>query len=181
MTVKIFKIQHRVTKLFSTGTAYPRWSNKGKTWDNRNSLSSHMSLVGSKDIRSKYKDADIIEFELTPKETVSCADYADIMERNYALRRKYGTYFTDLVTKLEKANTINDYRWLIALHGYMNEDRRKQIAKSLKDLGIKKTEIRSTQNCYAFRDRSQAMLFKLGLGESAQSFDLTTLEELQNV
>ena len=54
----IYKIQ-RDDGLFSLGGEYPFWSEKGRTWNNRASVSSHIKQTGF-----KYpSDAVIVEVE----------------------------------------------------------------------------------------------------------------------
>ncbi len=41
--ITVFKIRSKTTGMFSTGGNYPKWTKKGKTWNMRGHVSSHLS------------------------------------------------------------------------------------------------------------------------------------------
>lgn len=38
----MFKIRHKITGMFSSGGAYPKWSRKGKTWSSYGHVMQHL-------------------------------------------------------------------------------------------------------------------------------------------
>lgn len=66
--MKIYKIRHKATGLFSTGGNEPKWTTMGKTWTKLSYVHSHLSQSYLKP--DVYNDAEIVESEviLTPIE-----------------------------------------------------------------------------------------------------------------
>jgi hypothetical protein len=70
----VFKLQDRITGLFSSGSSVPMFSKKGKVWKQRGHLINHLRLWES---CRKCKCPDswaIIEYELIEKSTESVFD-----------------------------------------------------------------------------------------------------------
>lgn len=62
--MKYYKIHKKGTDLYSTGGMTPDWSKKGKVWTNIGHLKNH--LHGLMNGAVDYRDAEIIELEMTP-------------------------------------------------------------------------------------------------------------------
>jgi hypothetical protein len=65
MKISLYKIRHKTTGLFSSGGAHPRWTKKGKAWTNIGHIKTHFQGVPDHILRSTYKDAEIVEYEVT--------------------------------------------------------------------------------------------------------------------
>lgn len=94
--MKVFKIRHKETGLFSTGGLSPTWSKQGKVWQRLSYVHNHISMfVESYRPNSVYKDAEVVEAEITeilhPIEPVS----KYLLERIEVRIR----YYEDLVKK----------------------------------------------------------------------------------
>ena len=64
--MKVYKIRDKETGLFSTGGLSPTWSRTGKVWQRIGHVRSHINqLVNEKTIPSAYKNAEIVEAEIT--------------------------------------------------------------------------------------------------------------------
>jgi len=60
-----YKIRHRVTGLYSKGTAYNQWSEKGKTFDTLGKLRSYITRCLNDDYMCKFLgDFQVIEYEV---------------------------------------------------------------------------------------------------------------------
>lgn len=68
MTETHYKIRHRVTKLYSKGTAYNQWSDKGKTFDTIGKLRSYITRCMNDDYMRKFL-GDFEVVELTVQQT----------------------------------------------------------------------------------------------------------------
>lgn len=63
MTEIHYKIRHRVTKLYSKGTSYNQWSDKGKTFDTIGKLRSYITRCMNDDYMRKFLgDFEVVEF-----------------------------------------------------------------------------------------------------------------------
>lgn len=72
--MKIYKIRHKLTGLFSTGGSNPFWTKKGKTWSSIGHVKSHISGVvdyGYRD-KSDMVNWEIIEIEVSETLTPLC-------------------------------------------------------------------------------------------------------------
>lgn len=59
--MKLYKIRHKVTGLYSKGGASPYWSKKGKTWSSIGHLKRHIAGV----VDSRYhKMSDMVNWEI---------------------------------------------------------------------------------------------------------------------
>ncbi len=62
-----YKIRHRITGLYSKGTAYNQWSDKGKTFDTIGKLRSFITRCLNDDYMQKHLvNFEIVEFEFKP-------------------------------------------------------------------------------------------------------------------
>lgn len=82
--MKVYKIQHRETGLFSNGGAYPRWTKTGKAWSGIGPLKSHLNLVLSerwpaavrKD-EHPYANANIVTFRYMQEDSVDVNEFLE--------------------------------------------------------------------------------------------------------
>lgn len=78
---KYFMIRNATTGLYSSGGSYPTWTAKGKRWNRRGFITSHMSnSTGYRNAAEFYKDAVIVEFEYEPIE-VGTTPMREFIER----------------------------------------------------------------------------------------------------
>lgn len=64
--MKVYKIRNKETGLFSTGGLHPTWSKTGKVWQRIGHVHLHINqLVNEKTIPGAYKNAEIVEAEIT--------------------------------------------------------------------------------------------------------------------
>lgn len=85
--ITVFKIRSKTTGLFSTGGQSPGWSKKGKTWNMRGHISTH--LVGLYTTgRAEYRkhDAEVIECIIREENvaTVPVSEWIADVERRKA-------------------------------------------------------------------------------------------------
>ena len=85
-TKTVYKIRNKLTGLYSMGGHIPRFTAKGKTWNTRGALSSHLSLsMGRAHTAYKaYIDCEIVEQQVvvTDTNTMSVAAWAlDLKQR----------------------------------------------------------------------------------------------------
>lgn len=64
----IYKIRNKETGLFSTGSAYPRWTKTGKSWAHMGHLNRHLTMCkdGSNPewYKRQYGNCEIVTFEI---------------------------------------------------------------------------------------------------------------------
>lgn len=97
--MKIYKIRHMQTGLYSAGGSYsPRWTKRGKTWNTLGHLKSHIrGIVGHKQ-GTTLRDMcfwEVIEIEVTENASMMCTGDDMLKEANDALEakaRKYQEY-----------------------------------------------------------------------------------------
>lgn len=85
--IVVFKIRSKTTGLFSTGGSYPRWSKKGKTWNMRGHVSSHLSgLCGTGRMVYRQADAEVVECVIREENigTVPVSEWLADVERRKA-------------------------------------------------------------------------------------------------
>lgn len=80
--ITVFKIRSKTTGMFSTGGQSPGWSKKGKTWNMRGHISTHLAGLDATG-RAEYRkhDAEVVECVIREENvaTVSVADWlADV-------------------------------------------------------------------------------------------------------
>lgn len=86
--MKLFKIRHRQTGLFSTGGSSPRWEENGKLWKKKGFVTNHLSnAIGYKHAKGFYANAEIVEYEYNP---VAIAVYPimDVITEKMELKQK---------------------------------------------------------------------------------------------
>ena len=76
---KFYKIKNTITNEYSSGGSHPHFSNKGKVWKSLGQLRSHLAMLkphGSDKVGRfhLYDDCEIIEYELTEKQTISMVE-----------------------------------------------------------------------------------------------------------
>lgn len=74
METQIFyKIRRKTDGLFSTGGSAPTFTKKGKVWNQRGHVSSHLNCVGSRDktINDYYADCELVMMEYVEVETLT--------------------------------------------------------------------------------------------------------------
>lgn len=109
----VYKIRNKKTGLFSTGSAWPSWSEKGKTYNKQGHITSHLSnALGYNRAKDFYKDAEIVEFELTETETKTMPIIGYIDEKIAASEAEYKRYQERLERqKYEQAQkVVDEYR-----------------------------------------------------------------------
>jgi hypothetical protein len=73
-----YKIRHRSTKLYSKGTSYNSWSEKGKTFDTIGKLRSYITRCMRDDYMRKFLgDFEIIELQV---QQVAVKELVDIVK-----------------------------------------------------------------------------------------------------
>lgn len=66
----MYKIRHRTSGLYSTGTYRPGWSKTGKTWEKIDQVQLHLRQVISANTHGQsYATADIVEMEMSEIKT----------------------------------------------------------------------------------------------------------------
>jgi len=73
-TETIYKIRDKMTGLFSTGGAFPRWTARGKSWSSLTYVKSHLGLVDNGRWGNKahpYINAEIVTFDVTISGTMN--------------------------------------------------------------------------------------------------------------
>jgi hypothetical protein len=81
--MKVFKIRHKQTGLFSTGRLRPTWAKQGKIWQRINYVHSHINrLTNAYTAADVYKDAEIVEAEITELLT-PVEDVKDVLIKAY--------------------------------------------------------------------------------------------------
>jgi len=60
--MKLYKIRHKVTGLYSLGGIYPSWSKRGKTWRKIGDLKNHFNLI--QEHRARDTIADMVYWEV---------------------------------------------------------------------------------------------------------------------
>jgi hypothetical protein len=59
----VYKIRHKVTGLYSTGSSSPQWKKTGKIWQTKAALSNHLSMINqyAELLMKHYTDAEVVE------------------------------------------------------------------------------------------------------------------------
>lgn len=68
MTKFVYKIQRNSDGLFSSGSIYPRFSEKGKTWNSRGAVTSHLSMFSDSDKAKHYTDCVVVAYQIVEEE-----------------------------------------------------------------------------------------------------------------
>lgn len=69
-----YKIRNKVTGLFYNRTGWPVWSDKGKTYTHRASLTRHVNEL-TDSVLHKLRDLEIVKYEVTEVDSIPFADY----------------------------------------------------------------------------------------------------------
>lgn len=64
MTNFVYKIRRKPDGLFSSGGTYPKFSSKGKVWNARGHITSHLTQLGDRDKNRYYKDCEVVRIEI---------------------------------------------------------------------------------------------------------------------
>lgn len=88
MKIKLYKIRHKITGLFSSGGAHPRWTKKGKAWTNIGHIKTHFSMIGDSQLRAAYRDSEIVEYDVTEAGASSMTEIFDQIQEAKEIKRK---------------------------------------------------------------------------------------------
>lgn len=184
--IKIYRIRQRSTGLWSSGGSSPTFGKRGKTWDQIGHLSSHMTSLldsqGKKPIPKVYDDAEVVEFVLaeTVARTFDARQMLERKKRAILIQKQHGYELSDLVTKLEKEERIDTYRWCIAfpiyVDGKWSQDEISAWFKTNKGLLKRDNHVR-IRTTYAFNDRSIAAQIRLSSPFATKGIDLVEFVE----
>jgi hypothetical protein len=98
--MKVYKIRDKATGLFSSGGSMPDWSSKGKAWNNRGALSSHLSIVNNIGV---YNNAEMIEYETIENAIIPIVDLLEQKKLKKAEQtRKYNEYIQKTIEERER-------------------------------------------------------------------------------
>ena len=170
--------------LWSNGGAKPTFSTRGKAWVSIGALKSHLrNLVEAhygetrdskepwrKLTRDLPKDWEIVEFVIVEENTdliKPVGIIVDRMKRRERLDHFHGKAFATLVDRMDDRDQCKEYQWCLCYKpdwtvGDMSDD----VIALLKSKKLKRnTDIQIAQSgrdiAVAFKDKSQATLFKL--------------------
>lgn len=177
-SIKIYRIRDRITGLWSKGGSYGGFGKKAKTWDSLGHVHSHITNV----IRyhaERYANADIVEFVLEPTEArkFAVSDVIERKKRSVVLQKKYGSYLSDLVLKLEKEDKVEQFPSCLVLMRQDNPEDWDEWIKRLPAMGIKRAEYRRVGTVVAFASKESAMKARLASTMQLQSLDLINVVE----
>lgn len=68
MTKTIYKIRRNADGLFSSGSVYPRFSEKGKTWSSRGAVTSHLALFDDRGKAKHYTGCVVVAYRVVEEE-----------------------------------------------------------------------------------------------------------------
>jgi hypothetical protein len=168
----VYKIRNGAG-LWSNGGYTPRFSTRGKIWNTRGSLNSHISQISSPqrwDDKSTWKmkpdDWEIFEIVVETVDVDSPVigeeskgyeakvnvfkvnDVIKSMKRKQELSKEFNQAFSDLVERIEKNSEQASYQWAIIMDGgYTKQDKANQdsLLSALKACGLKRnTDYRSS-------------------------------------
>jgi hypothetical protein len=184
--IRIYRIRQRSTGLWSSGGSDPKFGKRGKTWDQIGHLSSHMTSLldsqGRKAITNVYDDAEVVEFVLAESEsrTFDARQMLERKKRAILIQKKHGYELSDLITKLEKGERIESYRWCVVFPAYNNgkwaQDDISAWFKTNKGLLKRDNHVR-IRTTYAFNDRSLAAQIRLSSPFDTKGIDLVEFVE----
>jgi hypothetical protein len=106
-TVTIYKIRHKITGLFSSGGAHPRWTKKGKAWTNIGHIKTHFSMIGDAQLRAAYRDSEIVEYDVTEAGTSSMTELFDQILEAKDLKRKKAELARKNAEEARERNTLS--------------------------------------------------------------------------
>jgi hypothetical protein len=170
----VYKIQ-RSDGLYSRGSGnglakIVRFDKKGKVWNNRGSLNSHLGAF--KEVPDDWK---IIELQLQPISVSSAKEQVQRKNRIKDLMIKYGISFSELYNKLEKDDKVDIFHYSILIKAKSAID---GVLSTIKSLKIKKGDYRYSSNknstTIAFADADQAMQFRLAYEDNCVCINLKT-------
>lgn len=162
----------------------PTFSTRGKAWVSLGALKTHIRYLVEKShydkvnpsepwrkiTKSLPEDWEIVEFVIVESNTdlVRPANsVVEVMKRRETLVHHHGEAFANLVDRLEKNGQEVEYQWcLCSKDPYRYEKMQDELLALLKSKKLKRgTDIQTATSggdtAVAFKDKSQAMLFKL--------------------
>lgn len=72
---QMFKIRRLSDGMFSCGGSYPRFNKNGKVWRLKAHVKLHLAGIPNYIKTDRYKDCEVIEFELVQKNVVNLKDF----------------------------------------------------------------------------------------------------------
>ena len=200
--IKVFKIRNGAGQ-WSNGGFSPTFSSKGKMWNSRGSLNSHIKQIATTHDHSartyhfKKKPDDWMIFEITVDEngvgaydanviTYPFNDIVETMKRQKALTEKYNSNFAELVTRIETKGQSADYQWaLIAGGDYQTKVEVEGLTDAIKHLKLKRNTdyaacIAGDGAAVAFKNKNDALRVKLTATSKIQGVDILNYLEFDN-
>lgn len=183
MTSSVYRIRNG-KGLWSNGGASPSFSTRGKAWVSIGALKSHLRQMVErygheardekepwrKIIKTLPSDWEIVEFVVVENNTdliKPANDYVEVMKRRETMIHYHGEAFANLVDRLEPRGEDVIYQWCLCSkdtaygHNIQQELLNLVKSKKLKRGTDIQTAMVGDDTAVAFKDKAQAMLFKL--------------------
>lgn len=187
--------------LWSNGGSRPSFSSRGKAWVSLGALKSHIRQLAeryhheAKDEKEPWRkitktlpaDWEIVEFVIVEENTDlirPANDVVEQMKRRETLVHHHGEAFANLVDRLEAKDLTGTYRWCICHKGDYYNTSQDDLLAYLKSKKLKRgTDIQVASSgrdtAIAFKDKSQAMLLRLGSPLKLSSVDIKEFVETE--
>lgn len=187
--------------LWSNGGSRPTFSTRGKAWVSLGALKSHIRQLAERyygekpDPNEPWRkltkrlpdDWQIVEFVVVEENTDlirPANDVVDQMKRRETLVHHHGEAFANLVDRLEAKDLTETYRWCICHKGSFYDSEQEELLSYLKSKKLKRsTDIQVATSglgtAIAFKDKSQAMLLRLGTTFKVSSVDIKEFVETE--
>ena len=178
----------------------PTFSTRGKAWVSLGALKTHLRYLVERHHYDKVDPAEpwrkvtkrlpddweIVEFVIIEENTdliKPANSVVEIMKRRETLVHHHGEAFANLVDRLEKNGQEEEYQWcLCSKDPYRHTGYQDELLALLKTKKLKRgTDIQTAtaggDTAVAFKDKSQAMLLKLGFKHKLTAVNLKEFVE----
>lgn len=187
--------------LWSNGGSTPTFSSRGKAWVSLGALKSHIRQLAEHGYHEKGDpnepwrkvtktlpaDWEIVEFVVVESNTdliKPANDVVEQMKRRETLVHHHGEAFANLVDRLEAKDLTETFRWCICHKDDWYAPKQEELQDYLKSKKLKRgTDIHvataGNSTAIAFKDKSQAMLLRLGSPLKLSSVDIKEFVETE--
>lgn len=181
---------------YSTGGSGPSWSNKPKVWTNRGHAMSSLSGAlkrgysydGSEHWIVPPADWELIEIKIDFEQsqnvsTKSVKTIAESRNRSILCKRKFGAAFAGLVEAIEEKGEELTWQWVLCVGTHKEPLAGELMIDQLKRNKLKKGKdyrvaYRQHEYAFAFKDKRQASLARLGFQGEVASIDIAEYVEV---
>jgi hypothetical protein len=174
---EIYKVRRKTDGMWNTsGGGFNKSEALARVWTLKQSLSLTFTEYN---LKEKFKDCEIVKFNLIEDGTLSIEDTIERKKKKEAIIKKYNRTLANFIDKLENEES-NDFIYVVHFptpYPINEYTVKKAVNVAIKMMSIKKTDYKTSHTSFAFSNYTLAFKLKLAVELNSTFINLSTLKE----